>query len=172
MDKLSRRKVLRLKEYDYSQAGYYFVTICTHNRQKILSEVVDGSHDIVGGGFHATPHTVLTPIGEEIIKTIEYMNNQYSGVFYNYVTMPNHVHMLIVLHGNQSGGYGNPPLQKIVGTFKSFTNRRYNELNKTKNLILWQRNYYEHIIRNEIEYQKIYEYIETNPIKWVDDEYY
>ncbi len=66
--------------------------------------------------------------------------------------MLNHIHLIIILQGSQMGGYGNPPLHKIVGQLKSYTNKKYNDINKTKNLILWQRNYYDHIIRNEKEY--------------------
>ena len=63
------------------------------------------------------------------------------------------------------GGHGNPPLHTIIGQLKSYTNKKYNDMNKTRNILLWQRNYYEHVIRNQQEYEKIYKYIETNPIK-------
>ena len=86
--------------------------------------------------------------------------------------MPNHIHFIIILKNSQLGGRGNPPLHRIVGQFKSYTNKIYNDLNKTKKLILWQRNYYEHIIRNEREYQEIFEYIQINPLKWKEDKYY
>lgn len=166
MDKLSWRKDIRLKDYDYSQSGYYFITICTQDRKMILS-------NIVGGGFHAAPHIELNLIGEEVIKTIDFINNQYfNGYICKYIIMPNHVHLIIVLHDSHLGGHGNPPLHKIVGQLKSYTNKKYNDINKTKDLILWQRNYYEHIIRNGREYQEIWQYIETNPLKWEDDEYY
>lgn len=182
MDKLPRRKNTRLKNYDYSQAGCYFITICTNNRSKVLS-------NIVGGGFHAAPRTELTLIGKEVVKTIDYIEDQNLNIIFDkYIIMPNHIHLLIKLHNEQLGGHGlqgtpelipteyikvgNPPLHKIVGQLKSYTNKKYNEINKTKKLILWQRNYYDHIIRNEEEYQEIWRYIETNPIKWEEDEYY
>lgn len=166
MDRLPQRKDIRLKNYDYSQVGYYFVTICTNDKYKLLS-------NIVGGGFHATPKTELTAIGNEIIKSIDFISSQNSDVkFDKYIIMPNHIHLIIVLHDSKSGGHGNPPLHKIIGQLKSYTNKRYNDINKTKELILWQRNYFEHIIRNQQEYDKIYEYIETNPLKWEEDKYY
>lgn len=166
MSELPRRKNIRLKDYDYSQSGYYFVTICTHERLNLLS-------NIVGGGFHAAPQIELTEIGKEIVKSVEYLDNHIPNVgINNYVVMPNHVHLIITLDQLQEGGHGSPPLHKIVGQFKSYTNKIYNELNKAKNLILWQRNYYDHIIRNDREYHEIYEYIENNPIKWELDEYY
>ncbi|MFZ5966962.1 MAG: transposase [Bacillota bacterium] len=166
MGNLPQRKQIRLKDYDYSQAGYYFITICTYDRGHLLS-------NIVGDGFHAVPQTELTTIGKEIVKTIEYFDNHYPHVKIDkYVIMPNHIHLIVILKQLHSGGHGNPPLPKIVGQFKSYTNKRYNDLNKSKKLILWQRNYYEHIIRNEAEYQEILEYIETNPLKWELDKYY
>ena len=85
--------------------------------------------------------------------------------------MPNHFHAIIILQGGP-GGVGTPPLPKIIGQLKSFTNRKYNEINKKKGLILWQRSYYDRIIRNEEEYKEIWSYIDTNPSKWEEDKYY
>ena len=125
------------------------------------------------GQFPCRPNIELTLIGTEIEKTIDFINNQYLGAFIDkYIIMPNHIHLIIIMQGSKPVGHGNPPLHRIVGQLKSFVNKRYNEINETKDLILWQRNYYEHIIRNEKEYQEIWEYIETNPLKWAEDEYY
>lgn len=91
MDKIPGRKNIRLKDYDYSQAGYYFTTICTKDKQKTLS-------NIVGGGFHAAPNVELTLIGEEIVKTIDFIENQNPNILFDkYVIMPNHVHAIIIL---------------------------------------------------------------------------
>lgn len=209
MNSLPQRKNIRLKNYDYSQTGYYFVTICTHNRQHLLSHIVGyGSHaSPVGDGFYAIPkdvfhadpqrdgfntipHIELNLIGKEIVKTIEYINNNYPNVKSDkFVIMPNHIHFIIMLGQLQSGmcgkpdaqsgehrnpdvdsyGHGNPPLHKVIGQLKSYTNKKYNYHNQKRNLILWQRNYYEHIIRNDNEYEKIYRYIETNPLKWLEN---
>ena len=166
MAKLPQRKNIRLKNYDYSQSGYYFVTICTKNRTGLLS-------NIVGGGFHATPRAEVTLIGNEIIKCMEFISNQDTNInFDKYIIMPNHIHLIIILQCSKKGERGNSPLHKIIGQLKSYTNKRYNDINKTKNKILWQRNYYEHIIRDEQDYKNIYDYIETNPLKWEEDEYY
>lgn len=179
MNKLPKRKNLRLKDYDYSQPGYYFITICTKDKQKLLGDV--SIAPTVGDGFHPIPpEPKLTPIGNEIIKTIDFIGNRNPNIIFdNYVIMPNHIHLIVVIHNEQLGDNSGPsgrggtlPLPRIIGQLKSFTNKRYNEINKTKKLILWQRNYYERIIRNEEEYHKIYEYIENNPLKWIDDEYY
>ncbi|MTI80236.1 MAG: transposase [Firmicutes bacterium] len=165
MDNLPQRKKIRLKGFDYSQAGYYFVTICTHNRRKLLS-------NIVGGGFHAAPQAKLTLIGKEIVKTLEHINDYPNVKIDQYVIMPNHIHFIVILQSFRPGGRGNPPLHKVVGQLKSYTNKMYNEINRSKNLLLWQRNYYDRIIRDERELQDIREYIETNPLKWHEDKYF
>lgn len=82
--------------------------------------------------------------------------------------MPNHVHMVIEIMGKD----GALPLQDVVRIFKTFTANKYWKISNNEETKLWQRNYYEHIIRNEKEYWMIYEYIEKNPVKWNFDQYY
>ena len=154
------RKQLRLNNYDYSNNGAYFITVCTQGRRNILSRI------IVGEGFHPLPVIELSEIGNEIEKTINFINDNYFNVFIEkYVIMPNHIHLILYLGYENLGGHGNPPLQKIVGQLKSFTTKKYGK-------ILWQRSYYDHIIRNENEYAEIWNYIDSNPYKWLEDEYF
>ena len=88
---LPKRKPTRLKGYNYSTPGMYFITICTYNKQCILSK-------IVGEGLRALPQNILTPIGNEIEKSIKYINDNYIGVTIDkYVIMPNHIHLIVVL---------------------------------------------------------------------------
>ncbi|MBR6609045.1 MAG: transposase [Oscillospiraceae bacterium] len=155
-----RRKQLRLNNYDYSNNGAYFITVCTQGRRNILSRI------IVGEGFHPLPIVELTKIGIEIENTINFINDNYRNVFIEkYVIMPNHIHLILHLGYENLGGHGNPPLQKIVGQLKSFTTKKYEKL-------LWQRSYYDHIIRNDMEYAEIWSYIDSNPSKWLEDEYF
>ena len=155
-----RRKQLRLNNYDYSNNGAYFITVCTQGRRNILSRI------IVGEGFHPLPIVELTKIGIEIENTINFINDNYRNVFIEkYVIMPNHIHLILYLGYENLGGHGNPPLQKIVGQLKSFTTKKYGK-------ILWQRSYYDHIIRNDMEYAEIWSYIDSNPSKWFEDEYF
>jgi len=157
-NELQKRKPNRLKNFDYSQNGAYFITICTHNRKCVLGK-------IVGEGLCALPNNILTPIGNEIEKTIQFINNNYDNVLIDkYIVMPNHIHMIVFLN-TEKGGHGNPPLQNIIGQFKSFTTKQYGKR-------LWQRSYYDHIIRNETDYLNIWEYINNNPLNWCDDKYY
>ncbi|MBP3337192.1 MAG: hypothetical protein J6L59_02150 [Clostridia bacterium] len=103
---LPKRKPTRLKGYDYSQNGAYFITVCTHNKGHILSK-------IVGEGLCALPKNTLTPIGTEVEKAIQYINENYIGVKVDkYVIMPNHIHLIIIT--DKSGGHRDHPLQSII----------------------------------------------------------
>lgn len=160
-----RRKDIRLKHYDYSQTGYYFVTICTEEKKHLLCDIVES----VGVGFHADPKIRLTSIGEAIEESLNKLSEIFNGIQIDeYIIMPNHIHFIVILEG----GNGNPPLQDVVGRMKSFTTNQYNKLKGTKYLTLWQRNYYEHVIRNNKELLEIREYIVNNPVKWKLDKYY
>ena len=100
------RKQLRLNNYDYSNNGAYFITVCTQGRRNILSRI------IVGEGFHPLPIVELTKIGIEIENTINFINDNYRNVFIEkYVIMPNHIHLILYLGYENLGGHGNPPLQ-------------------------------------------------------------
>lgn len=147
-----------MKGFDYSTSGAYFVTICTKDRKCILSK-------IVGEGLCALPQNKLTPIGIEVEKSIKYINHNYNNVLTDkYIIMPNHIHLIVVLN-SKLGGRGNPPLQNVIGQFKSFTTKQYGKQ-------LWQHSYHDHIIRDEKDYLNIWEYINSNALKWQDDKYY
>ena len=153
-----KRKPTRLKGFDYSSMGSYFITICTYNKQKILC-------DIVGEGLCALPSTKLTAIGKIVDNSINYIHEIHDTVFIDkYVIMPNHIHLIVRI---KPGGDGTPPLQvyDIIGRFKSFTNNKYDG-------VLWQRSFHDHIIRSEDDYLKIWNYIDTNAAKWQDDCFY
>ncbi len=155
---LPKRKPTRLKNYDYSQSGYYFITICTHNKRKILC-------DVVGEGLCALPSIKLTPIGIVVEESIKHIENIYKNIFVDkYVIMPNHIHLILA---QQTGGLGDPPLQiyDVIGRLKSFTDSKYNDK-------LWQRSFHDHIIRGKQDYLKIWNYIDTNPQKWNEDCFY
>ena len=157
MEDLANRKPTRLKGYDYSTPGAYFVTVCTKGKSCVLS-------DIVGEGLCALPVNKLTTIGNEVERCIEYIGENYPDVKIDkYVIMPNHIHMIIVL--DNAGGHGNPPLQNIIGQLKSYTTNKYGKP-------LWQRSFHDHIIRGEKDYLKIREYIDTNVLKWKTDCFY
>jgi putative transposase len=164
-----RRKSIRLQEYDYSQAGAYFVTMVTYRRDCLFGEITDENVSLSEVG----------KIAEECWRAIpEHFPFVELGA---YVIMPNHVHGIIVITDNGRGAamlrpYDNPrkinvkpgSLGAIVRSYKSAVSYRANkELTITG---VWQRNYYEHIIRNEKEMDNIWRYIEANPVQWEEDE--
>ncbi|MBQ6992698.1 MAG: transposase [Clostridia bacterium] len=156
MKELTSRKDIRLKEYDYSQEGYYFITICTKNRECILSKITCKNNC---RGVHCT--SVLTLEGYIVDKYINSMKNIYSNVLIDeYVVMPNHVHLILIIDKKIDN-----TISKIIQQFKGIVTK---ELKKS----IWQKSFYEHIIRNEKEYLKIKEYIINNIANWDKDRYY
>ena len=148
------RKTIRLPHFDYSHPGSYFVTIVTHQRQPIFGEVLIGK-------------MILFNAGVIVQKTWDDLPKHYPGIRLDgFVVMPNHIHGVITLIGS------NHPLTEIIRGFKSFSARRINLVRDLLGQPVWQRNFYEHIIRDEIEFQKIMDYIETNPARWTEDREY
>lgn len=163
MKDLPVRKSIRLNNYDYSQNGYYFVTICTHNKKKYFGE-------IVGATLCGRPNNP----DKMILKWLLELERKFDGVKIDeYIVMPNHVHFIV----KKTGDHAESPLQDIISWFKTMTTNEYIKNVKEKKYSpfeksLWQRGYYEHIIRNEEEYIKIAKYIIFNVQKWADDELY
>ena len=154
---------MRLPEYDYGANGAYFVTVCTEGKRCILGHVV-------GGGVLDAPYTRLSEYGIAAEKTLLEMSAFYKDVaIEKYVIMPNHVRFIISI--NACGGPSRTPaptnarLPAFVSTWKRFTN-------KQAGFSLWQRNYYDHVIRTEADYLRIWQYIDENPAHWAEDEYY
>ena len=166
---LPNRKPTRLKTYDYSTEGAYFVTLCTKEQKRILSEI------IVGDGVLDVPRNILSEYGEIAEKYIQQMCGFYDWIHIEkYVVMPNHIHMIIhITDSKQAANSGtsrtpsptNRGLPQFISTFKRFCNKAVGEN-------IWQRSYHDRIIRNEQEYRKIWEYVDTNVIKWDKDCFY
>ena len=157
-----KRKNLRLENYDYSQNGGYFVTICTYNRSRIFGEI---SGNTVGATLCGRPNEP-----DKIIKNWLFeIENKYPGTKIDcYIVMPDHIHFIVLKTGDHTGS----PLQQIVDWFKTQTTNEYikgvkSGLYEPYEKHLWQRGYYEHIIRNQKDLDEIRHYIENNPVKWV-----
>ena len=162
-DKFPKRKINRLKSWNYSNNGGYFITICTDNRKRILSKIC------VGDGF---PVPQLTKTGQIVDNYIKNINLKYScATVSEYVVMPNHVHLLLFIDNNGTGN-PSPTVGNIIGWFKYNTTKSVNEEYKSAGNKLWQRSYYDHIIRDKKDYDEKLNYILTNPYKWAEDEYY
>ena len=213
-DDFPNRQTFRLKNYDYSRNGMYFITICTNNHENMFGEITNGK-------------MVLNEIGKiveaEILNTTVIRQNIKID---QYTIMPNHVHLIIQIQNTtppqthirrggvfppenlkipdnlqtnkiiefdekkeillsniiksggvvESGGK-TPPLRlgQIVALMKYLITTKYNEIMNIKNrkyFKLWQRNYHEHIIRDENSYHKIVDYIQNNPSKWQNDKFF
>ena len=173
---IHHRRSIRLKGYDYSQAGLYFITICTQNRLCLFGKIVDDGR--------GTTICVLNEYGgiaqKEWIQTSKMRPNIRLDVF---VIMPNHMHGIIEITDGRGTMHRAPTVEQfgkptsntiptIIRGYKSSVTKQINILRNQHSVPVWQRNYYEHIIRNEKSYDQISEYIQTNPLKWQDDKYY
>lgn len=157
MDSLPKRKPNRLTGYDYSQPGCYFVTICSRDREHLFGCVV-GADVLIG------PHVQLSEVGAIVEQTI----SQIPSVD-KYIVMPNHVHILLRLPVANNGPMGtSAPTQSVPWIVRYLKRTVTMACGKT----VWQRGYHDHIIRNEADYLRIWDYIDTNPAKWREDCYY
>ena len=161
------RRSIRLRGYDYAQPGAYFVTVCTHRFLNLFGEVVEGQ-------------IRLNHLGRIVAECWEDLPNHYRHICLDeFVVMPDHVHGIICLGDARAGLKPAPTdsddrprhgLPEIVRGFKTFSSRRVNEARNARGTRLWQRNYYEHVIRNEAELDRTREYIVANPARSPEDE--
>ena len=151
-----------MKSYDYSY-GWFFVTFCTANRKQILSRIC------VGRGALTPPCVELSAIGRTVEKHILRTNELYANVAVDsYVIMPNHVHLILALEPSAGGGVRAPrptPLSDVVRSIKVM-------VTKEIGYSVWQTSYYDHILRNEADYLRARQYVDENPARWAEDEYY
>lgn len=153
-----------MKSFDYSENHRYFVTICSCDRKMLFSGI------IVGEGL-APPVTRLSAIGIIIEEQLHLLTIRYSCLtIENYVIMPNHIHILLMLENDSGGASPSPTLHDLICAFKSLVTRSCRQKGFQHNI--WQRSYYEHIVRNEDDYKNIWLYIDNNPAHWAEDQYY
>lgn len=162
---MPKRKNIRLSGYDYSGAGGYFVTICTHQHICALSRIRDG-------GQFERAGIELTDVGSIAEEVLIRMSAQYAIPVDAYVIMPNHIHMILRI---EEQAKNNITIGRFVGAFKSLVAKQWREACDERGSImgkLWQRNYYEHILRNRQDYLEKRKYIDENPDKWQMDDMY
>lgn len=171
------RRSIRLQGYDYSQNGAYFLTLCVYQRVCLFGDVVDGEMQLSELGEIVQEELLRTPL----IRTHVELDA--------FVVMPNHFHAIVMFVDDAQpvvsanvGAHSCAPLQKpttlqrtprslgsLVAGFKSVVTKRVNEQREQSCARLWQRNYYEHVIRNESSLNDIRSYIQTNPARWTED---
>ena len=182
MSQRSHRRSIRLPGYDYTQPGAYFITICCHERREIFGEIVAGEMQLNTCGRIAYQEWERLPSRFRSLRL---------GAF---VIMPNHVHGILIITDDHAGrgtaaseedsnpsstrraptreGFGQPvpgSIPTILRSYKSAVTLRVNRLRDGPNHPVWQRNYYEHVIRNDGEHERIHEYILGNPRHWDED---
>lgn len=206
---IHHRKSIRLKGYDYSQAGLYFITICCQDRECLFGEIAGANNDL--------PEMILNDVGQIANDCwLEIPNHFPNCILHEHIVMPNHVHGIIELttvgaenflpenaQTNRMGAENNigdnvgaenflplPPQRPQRNEFQKMIPRSVGSIVKgfkigvtvrvrAENILplqseqkIWQRNYYEHIIRNDESYQNISNYIINNPFKWTDDKFF
>jgi len=168
------RHSIRLKGYEYTQPGAYFVTVVTHERQLLFGKITNSN-------------VALSPVGKIVLREWISLPNRFPFVELDtFVIMPNHLHAILVFHDQlvtaaerknaSPADTFNPPsaptsgsLGVVIGQFKSRVTKKLWQLPDFKGVPIWQRNYYEHIIRDETDYNNIILYIKANPVKWEED---
>jgi len=157
MKDLPTRKRIRLKGYDYSQEGAYFITICTQNKYNLFGYVHVGANSV-------RPH--LSDVGEIVKTAIEKISQVYTLVHVeSYVIMPNHIHMILIVHNSSERTLCAPTVSRVVKQMKEYVTKQIG-------YCVWQKSYHDHIIRSEEDYHRIAKYIEENPARWEDDCYF
>jgi putative transposase len=160
------RRSIRLKGFDYSKEGAYFMTICAQERECLFGEVVNGE-------------MVMNEAGARVQAVWDELPCHYPQVRLDaFAIMPNHVHGIVMLTtvgarfiapSSIIAPNHVPTVGEIVRGFKARCTRAINQMRNTRGVPVWQRNYYEHIIRGEVDYNRIAEYISTNPQRWMSD---
>jgi putative transposase len=165
---LKYRRSLRLSGYDYSQAGAYFVTICVNKRQGFLGTIVNNQLQ-------------LNHYGKIAESAWQWLSQAYPYVELDeWVIMPNHLHGIIfissdnIISTDRGGGSRTAPtgerkmkpLGRLIGAFKTISTKQINFIRKTSGVPFWQRNFYEHVIRDDYALNRLREYITTNPLRW------
>ena len=145
---LPKRKILRLKEYDYSENGYYFLTVCIAEHKCLLCRIIGNDASVVLTHFGS--------VCEKFLRSI-------SGIE-KYVIMPNHIHLIIRIE-EKAENAASASVSQIVKSFKTLVAK---EIGSS----IFQRSFYDHVIRDENDFLRIWNYIDTNPQRWTEDKYY
>jgi putative transposase len=152
------RRPLRLRGFDYTEEGLYFVTVCTHERRCFLGRI-EGEC------------AILNRLGTIVDRQIVGLPERLAGVGIDmYTVIPNHVHAIVLL--GTRARQASPlrvGLGQVVAAFKSGSAREINRIRRTPGARVWQRGYHDHVVRDDADLQRVREYLQTNPIRWALD---
>ncbi|MBE7079134.1 MAG: hypothetical protein E7380_04690 [Clostridiales bacterium] len=165
-DKLPKRKKNRLKDYDYSGSGAYFITVCTKEGECIFWD--KSQPEFVGEDSILPPENVrLSTCGEIVKEAIEFIPKQYTHIeLLRYVVMPNHIHMVLFIPYTDGKTIASPTgISTVVGQMKRYVSKKIGEG-------IWQKSFHDHVIRDKSDYEEIEKYIYENPAKWQYDCFY
>lgn len=155
MNDLPKRKQIRIEDYDYSTPGAYFITVCTANREKIF-------WNSVGADIIRPENGPLSTAGKVVEQGILQIAQHYENVVVdNYCIMPDHIHLILRIESDMDGRMiSAPAVSTVVGSMKRWISKQIGGP-------IWQKSFYDHGIRNQQDYNEIWEYIENNPIKYL-----
>ena len=157
---LPKRKCNRLTEYDYSTPNAYFITICTENRKNLF-------WTDVGTIIDCPKNVPLTNLGLIVRQSIHDISNHYPVITVDHaVIMPNHIHLLLQINTDVNGR------SMIAPTISTVVRLMKGSVSKQAGFSVWQKGFYDHVIRNDNDYRDIWNYIEGNPSKWTEDKLY
>ena len=166
--KLPIRKNIRLENYDYSDGGGYFITVCAKDRKCLFGNV---NKNCVKINCDEKDMVLLSNVGQIVENAICHIEESYNHLVEldKHIVMPNHIHLILFLSGRKSDEGGRPmtapTLSQIVNQFKGYCSKQIGHP-------VWQKSFHDHIIRNQADYNRIWEYVDTNAIKWESDCYY
>ncbi len=166
-----QRKSIRLKGYDYTREGAYYVTLCTQNKKCIFGKVVE-------------ERTELNDLGKVVAGSWKWLARRYSYVELDeWIVMPNHFHGILLIRaagGSRTAPTASDPVQRsrkikplgrLIGAFKTVSSTRISQLSSLSGSEVWQRDFYDHVIRDRADLLRIRQYIQENPMLWTEDPY-
>jgi len=149
-----KRKRNRLQEYDYSNSGFYFITICIRNRNNFFCSIKNGNN-------------ILNDFGKIVEKRWKDLPSHYKNCELDFfIIMPDHIHGIVMVNNSLDTESKNHSLSEIIRGFKTFSSKEINQVTRNEAKFQWQKSFYDRIIRNEKELYEIRKYIEQNPTKW------
>ena len=166
--KLPIRKNIRLENYDYSDGGGYFITVCAKDRKCLFGNV---NKNCVKINCDEKDMILLSDVGQIVENAICHIEESYNHLVEldKHIVMPNHIHLILFLSGRKSDEGGRP---MTAPTVSQIVNQLKGAVTKAVGCSVWQKSFYDHIIRNKDDYVKIWNYIDNNPQKWTMDKYY